>query len=66
MAKIPNDRAFQPDPVHHPSHYTRGGLECIDVIEALDLPFHKASYQKRSAGEHRVSDAPAEKPVLRQ
>jgi len=22
------------DPVHHPSHYIRGGLECIDAIKA--------------------------------
>ena len=22
------------DPVNHPTHYTRGGIECIDAIEA--------------------------------
>lgn len=22
------------DPVNHPSHYTQGGIECIDAIEA--------------------------------
>lgn len=22
------------DPVHEPSHYTQGGVECIDAIEA--------------------------------
>lgn len=22
------------DPVHHPSHYTQGGIECIDAIRA--------------------------------
>lgn len=22
------------DPVQHPAHYTRGGIECIDAIEA--------------------------------
>ena len=22
------------DPVHHPSHYTQGNIECIDAIEA--------------------------------
>jgi hypothetical protein len=25
------------DPVNHPSHYKRGGLEAIDVMEAFDL-----------------------------
>ena len=25
------------DPVYHPPHYNRGGIECIDVIEALGL-----------------------------
>lgn len=26
------------DPVHHPSHYTAGGIECIDALrEALGL-----------------------------
>ncbi len=28
------------DPVNHPAHYTRGGIECIDVIEKLGLGFH--------------------------
>lgn len=28
------------DLVNHPPHYKRGGLECIDVIEALRLPYH--------------------------
>lgn len=27
------------DPVNHPSHYTRGGVEVIDAIEAWDLGF---------------------------
>jgi hypothetical protein len=25
--------------VNHPPHYTRGGIEAIDVIEAFDLGF---------------------------
>lgn len=34
-------RAEQSEVVNHPPHYqTAKGLECIDVIEALDLPFH--------------------------
>jgi hypothetical protein len=28
------------DPINHPKHYTRGGVEAIDVIEAWDLGFH--------------------------
>lgn len=28
------------DPVNHPDHYTRGGIETIDVIEAKGLGFH--------------------------
>lgn len=28
------------DPVNHPSHYTYGSIEVIDVIEALNLPYH--------------------------
>lgn len=26
--------AEQDDPVNHPTHYTQGGIECIDAIEA--------------------------------
>ena len=28
------------DPINHPSHYTRGGIETIHVIEAWGLNFH--------------------------
>ncbi len=28
------------DPVNHPSHYTDGGIETIDFIEAKQLPYH--------------------------
>ena len=28
------------DPVNHPSHYTDGGIETIDFIEAKRLPYH--------------------------
>ena len=34
------------DPVNHPEHYQRGGMEAIDVIEAFDLPFHLANVAK--------------------
>lgn len=29
-----------PDPVTHPAHYTSGGIEVIDAIEAWELGFH--------------------------
>lgn len=28
------------DAVNHPSHYTDGGIETIDFIEAKNLPYH--------------------------
>ena len=28
------------DAVNHPSHYTDGGIETIDFIEAKRLPYH--------------------------
>ena len=31
--EIPEPKA-EDDPVNHPTHYTRGGIECIDAIEA--------------------------------
>jgi hypothetical protein len=31
-----------PDPVNHPSHYVRGGIELWDVLEAWDL--HRDHY----------------------
>lgn len=36
--------APDPDPVNHPQHYTRGGVECIDAIAAAvqDLPGKEA------------------------
>jgi hypothetical protein len=43
-----NARPIEPpaDPVGHPSHYTGGRFECIDVIEELDLPFHLSAALK--------------------
>ena len=31
---------FEPDPVNHPSHYTQGKYEVIDVIEDWNLGFN--------------------------
>lgn len=34
------------DPVNHPSHYTQGGIECIDAIQASMSPEEFAGYLK--------------------
>mgnify|MGYP001611350049 FL=1 len=34
------------DPVNHPSHYTLGGIEVIDAIEAWGLGFHEGCVVK--------------------
>ena len=34
------------DAVNHPSHYTDGGIETIDFIEAKKLPYHLANAVK--------------------
>lgn len=30
-------KGIKPDAVNHPAHYTRGGVECIDAIEAATI-----------------------------
>ena len=34
------------DPINHPRHYTQTPFECIEVIEALNLPFHLGAVLK--------------------
>lgn len=34
------------DPIAHPSHYTQGGIETIDFIEAKALGFHLGNVVK--------------------
>ena len=34
------------DLIHHPPHYERAGLECINVIEQLDLGFNLGNVLK--------------------
>lgn len=34
------------DPVNHPAHYTFGKIEVIEIIEALDLPYHDGAALK--------------------
>lgn len=37
------------DPVAHPSHYTQGGVECIDAIRASMSPTEYRGYLKGNA-----------------
>lgn len=34
------------DPVNHPAHYTHGGIEVIDAIEAWKLNYHLGNVVK--------------------
>ncbi len=34
------------DPVHHPPHYTQGRVECIEVLEQLNLDFRLTNVVK--------------------
>ena len=48
---FPATTPLEPSVVAHPPHYTQfavGGkpIECIEVLEALDLPFHLANAMK--------------------
>ena len=49
-----NKTTAENDPVNHPSHYTYGSIEVIDVIEALNLPYHLGNAVKYIArAEHK-------------
>lgn len=37
MASAPVTATAESDPVNHPAHYTAGGIECIDAIEAATV-----------------------------
>lgn len=37
------------DPVHSPSHYTKGGIECIDAIEAALGPVRASGFRAGNA-----------------
>lgn len=34
------------DPVNHPSHYTQGGIECLDAIKASMTPEQFSGFLK--------------------
>lgn len=44
------------DPVNHPQHYSRKGIEAIDVIEAFGLGFHLGNVVKYILRAGRKSD----------
>jgi Protein of unknwon function (DUF3310). len=35
--------SLEHDPVNHPSHYTYGPIEVIDLIEGFDLGYHEGN-----------------------
>lgn len=37
------------DPVNKPSHYQRGGYECIDILKAISTPAEFAAYCRLTA-----------------
>lgn len=47
-----------PDLVNHPEHYTDGGIETIDFIEAKELNFHLGNAVKyiSRAGKKRPNE----------
>ena len=42
----PVQEVVQPDPVNHPAHYKKGGIETIDFIEAKRLGYHLGNVVK--------------------
>ena len=46
---MPQAKAPASDPVHHPDHYTRGEIECIDAIAASMTTDEFAAYCKGAA-----------------
>ena len=44
--KYQNFKDNEPDPVNHPSHYTDGGIETIDFIEAKQLDYYTGNAVK--------------------
>ena len=42
----PANACYTDNPVEHPSHYTRGGIECIEAIKASMCPADFCGYCK--------------------
>ena len=51
------------DPVNHPSHYTRGGIECIDAIKASMSPEAFRGFLQGNAMKHIWRHSFKGKPV---
>jgi hypothetical protein len=45
-ADFPTTEFIMPDPVNHPAHYTTGGVETIDFIEAKKLNYNLGNVVK--------------------
>jgi hypothetical protein len=59
LARLGKPDAVQPvshDPVESPSHYTAGGIETIDFIEAKDLGYHLGNVVKYVSRAGRKGD----------
>lgn len=52
-----DDDATDHDPVNSPSHYTAGGIETIDAIEAWGLDFHLGNVVKYVSRAGKKGDA---------
>jgi hypothetical protein len=60
MQELMDDLADDPtfsDPVDHPYHYTSGGIETIDYIEAKDFNYHLGNAVKYISRAGRKLDA---------
>jgi hypothetical protein len=61
IADIVTQTFHQKNVIDHPSHYTSGGIEAIDVIEAFDLGFNLGNVVKYVLRSGRKSgDEPVE------
>lgn len=51
------DDLYDDDPISSPSHYRHGDFEVIEIIESLDLNFHRGNVLKYllRAGKKRLS-----------
>lgn len=53
------------DAVHHPAHYTHGGIETWDFIDAKELSYHLASVIKYVSRAGKKPDTPELKDLLK-
>lgn len=44
--KIETTEVAEDDPVNHPTHYTSGGIECLDALKASMTPIEYAGFLK--------------------